>query len=196
MKRSAILSIVVAVTTIAAFAANAAIITLAGPSTATRGEVIFLTATGSTGVGPADEGGISVIGNILYQTAFVDPNVAGSSQNAVVPGWTNGVLDCTTARCRGFNQIAPVGTTPFVPALSDFLVSSTSFIIDPATPLGTVVTFSWQTSPFSGSVLFFGAVSGPGIVTVTIVPEPTTAALLCVGLVGLVTGRRTQQRPG
>ena len=178
-----------------ALSADAAIITLDGPSTATPGQTILLTATGSTGVGPADEGGVSAIGSILYTDAFVNTNVPGSSQNPVSPGWTNGVLDCTTARCRAFNQIAPLGSLPTVPALSDFLVSSTSFIIDPTTPIGTVINFNWITTPLSHNVLFFGAVAGPGV-TVTIVPEPTTAALLCVGFAGLViAGRKTGRRP-
>ena len=176
--------------TFAAVSASAAIVTLAGPSTATPGSNILITATGSTGVGPADVTGVSVLGSILYTDAFVNTNVPGSSQIPVVAGWTNGVLDCTTARCRAFNQIAPVGTTPFVPVLSNFLISSTSFTIDPATPIGQVLTFNWQTTPASQSLLFFGAVPGAGV-TVTVVPEPTTLAMFGLGLLGLaVAGRR------
>src|SRR5262245_47474208 len=155
--------IAAAVATFAALSSGAATITLAGPSTALPGQVIVLTATGSTGVGPADVGGVSVGASILYDDAFVNTNVPGSSQNPVVPGWTNGVLDCSLFRCRAFNQIAPLGSLPTVPALSDFLVSSTSFIIDPTTPIGTVLTFRWMTSPLSMNVLFFGAGASPDV---------------------------------
>src|SRR5262245_57504672 len=120
-------SLMAACVTFTALSANAAMVTLAGPSTATPGSSILITPTGSTGVGPADATGISVLGNITYTDAFVNTNIPGTSQTPVVPGWTNGVLDCTSARCRAFNQIAPLGTTPFVPALSSFLISSTSF---------------------------------------------------------------------
>ncbi|HEX5067697.1 MAG TPA: PEP-CTERM sorting domain-containing protein [Myxococcota bacterium] len=177
--------------TFAAVSASAAIVTLAGPSTALQGSTILITATGSTGVGPADVTGVSVLGSLTYADAFVNTNIPGSSQTPVVAGWTNGVLDCTTARCRAFNQIAPVGTIPFVPVLSNFLISSTSFIIDPATPVGTVLTFNWQTTPTTQGLLFFGATPGAGVTMTVVVPEPTTLAMLGLGLFGLaIAGRR------
>ncbi|HEX5067698.1 MAG TPA: PEP-CTERM sorting domain-containing protein [Myxococcota bacterium] len=192
MKRTLISLMAAAGVMFAGLSASAAIATLAGPSTASPGDVILITATGSTGVGPADVGGVSVLGNITYTDAFVNTNVAGSSQTPVIPGWTNGVLDCTLTRCRAFNQIAPVGSLPTVPALSGFLISSTSFIIDPATPIGTVLNFNWQTSPTTQGLLFFGATPGAGVqLTVVPVPEPTTLALFGLGLFGLaVAGRR------
>src|SRR5262245_56700401 len=107
-----------AVATFAALSSSAAIITLDGPSTAMPGETILLTATASTGVGPADMGGVSIVAHISYTNAFVNTNEPGSSQNPVIPGWTNGVLNCTTSTCRVFNQIAPVGSLPTVPALN------------------------------------------------------------------------------
>src|SRR5262245_8727782 len=192
MKRTLISLVAAAGVMLAGLSASAAIVTLAGPSTATPGSSILITATGSTGVGPADVGGVSVLGSILYTDAFVNTNIPGSSQTPVVVGWTNGVLDCTTARCRAFNQIAPVGTVPFVPVLSNFLISSTSFTIDPTTPIGTVLNFNWQTTPASQNLLFFGAVPGAGVqVTVVPVPEPTTLAMFGLGLIGLaIAGRR------
>ena len=190
MKRTLISLMAAAGVVFAGLSASAAIATLAGPGTAAPGDAILITATGSTGVGPADVGGVSVLGSILYTDAFVNTNVPGSSQTPVIPGWTNGVLDCTTARCRAFNQIAPVGSLPTVPALTGFLISSTSFIIDPATPIGTVLNFNWQTTPVSQNLLFFGATPGAGV-QVTVVPEPTTLALFGLGLFGLaVAGRR------
>lgn len=192
MKRTLISLMAAAGVMLAGLSASAAIITLAGPSTVTAGSAILITATGSTGVGPADVGAVSVLGNLTYQDAFVNTNIPGSVQTPVIVGWTNGVLDCTTARCRAFNQIAPVGSLPTVPVLNLFLVSSTSFIVDPATPAGTVLTFNWQTTPSTQQLSFFGAVPGAGVtMTVVAIPEPTTLAMVGLGLLGLaVAGRR------
>src|SRR5262245_16210126 len=154
MTRTLITWIAAAGMMFAAVSASAAIVTLAGPSTASQGGNILITATGSTGVGPADATGVSVRGRLLYNDPLLNTHLPGSSQIAVVANWTNGVLDCTTARCRAFNQIAPLGTTPFTPAISNQLISTTSFLVDPTTPIGTVLTFNWQTTPASQSLLF------------------------------------------
>lgn len=175
--------------TFVALSASAAIVTLSGPLSAGRGEEIIITATASTGVGPADVPSVAVGGNITYQDAFVNPNVAGSTQYLVPGLWALGGLDCTQYRCRAFAQYGVVGAPPFVPALTDFVISQTSFVIDPATPVGTVVTFDWQTSPATKYLNFFGAVAGPGV-QVQVVPEPTTVAMVGLGLLGLALARR------
>ncbi|HEX5067523.1 MAG TPA: hypothetical protein VFY49_15500, partial [Myxococcota bacterium] len=48
-----------------------------------------------------------VQGNISYTDAFVNTAVSQNEQFALPGGWLPGVLDCTTARCRAFNQVRP-----------------------------------------------------------------------------------------
>jgi hypothetical protein len=192
MKRTLISLMAAVGVTLAGLSASAAVVTLTGPATATPGSAIILTATGSTGVGPADVAATNAGGNITYQDALVNTNVAVSEQ-FLIPGLGGlGGLDCTTARCRAFNQIGVLGAPAFVPNVTDFVISRTSFIIDPAAAPGTVVTFNWQSAPSSQALNFFGAVAGPGVqVQVVPIPEPTTMAMVGLGLLGLaMAGRR------
>ena len=87
-----------------------------------------------------------------------------------------------------FNQ-SP-GATPF--AVDQLLVSVMTFHADAP----GVAHFNWEENPTSSESLnFFGLTNAPGG-TVTIlgaVPEPTTASLLALGIVGLtLAGRRHQ----
>ena len=148
------------------------------------GETITLTTIVTAN---GDEAANSVAGSILFSDSLLDANAASNVQFAL-PGFGSGFLDCTTNRCRSFNQIVPPGP-PVAPNVTDFLISEVHFIIDPAVAFGTVITFNWQTTPTVATLTFFGVTSAPGYV-VTIVPEPTTAALLGLGLLGLAVAAR------
>ncbi|HEX5064871.1 MAG TPA: PEP-CTERM sorting domain-containing protein, partial [Myxococcota bacterium] len=133
-----------------------------------------------------------VRGNITYTDAFVNTAVPQNEQFALPGGWLPGVLDCTTARCRAFNQVRPTGEPPIAVDVTDFLIARIRFVLDPATPDGTVIDLDWQSTPATQRLDFFGVTSAPGV-SITLyqyVPEPASAALLTLGLAGLALARR------
>lgn len=192
MKRTLTILMTAAVVAFAAASASAVGSVLLGSSDPdanyTPGETITLTVIVTANSG---ESANAALGNITYPDAFININAALNSQTAL-PGFNNAALDCTTARCRAFNQITPPGPA-LVPNVAGFLISQTRFIVDPGTAPGTVINFAWQTTPTTQQLNFFGASPvQPGYsVTVVPIPEPTTAVMIGMGLFGLAfAGRR------
>lgn len=170
-----------------ASAANAASVVLsANAGTYLPGETITLTVTVTADAGETDT---SVFGVIQYQGAVVAPVLLTQSQNplpATANGpWNQGLLPaCTTVNCRAFSQTNPGGTIN----ATNFVIATMQFTA--VGPIGAVGTFNWQSAPVSQRLDFFGVTSAPGT-SITIVPEPTTAAMLGLGLFGLaLAGRR------
>src|SRR5262249_15513466 len=130
----------------------------------------------------------TIFGAINYQDAFVNPNMAGNSQADLFN--TPGALTCTTAFCVAFSQVQSTG--PKALGITNTPIATTTFFVDPTTPNGTVLTFSWRTSPSTQRLDWFGLTNAPSV-TVTVlplIPEPATAALLSVGLLGLALAAR------
>ena len=151
------------------------------------GDTVTLTVTG-------DSQGASTTG-IFGRLLFDNPNIGNLAATTAtqttllalgtIP-WLVGTSTCNASTCDMFNQVGAFGATP-APA-SNLLVSTVSFIAGNA---GTTANVSWETDPGTGFALdFFGITNSPGL-TLTIIPEPTTAALLGLGLFGLAAaGRR------
>src|SRR5215470_3242092 len=98
--------------------------------------------------------------------AGVHSNQPGNSQvnlstvGTAAPGWSPGALTCTTAFCVAFSQVNPNG--PQTVGLTHFLIATTTFTIDPATPQGTVIQFGWRTSPTTQGLDWFGIKNATG----------------------------------
>jgi hypothetical protein len=189
MKRTLISSVVVAFVTAFAVSASAATsVTLSGPGTVLQGGLITLTTTVTSDGGELDN---TVFGAINFPDALVNSNVGGNSQ-VLLPGagWGTGAMLCTTAFCTAFSQVNSIA--PSAVGLTNSVIALTTFNVDPATPAGTVINFAWRTTPSTQRLDWFGITNAPGTsVTVVPIPEPTTVALLGLGLIGLaVAGRR------
>ncbi|HXK25709.1 MAG TPA: PEP-CTERM sorting domain-containing protein [Myxococcota bacterium] len=182
---------VVAVFAVSAGAATS--ITLNASGTFTPGSLITLTTLATSDGG---ETAVTAFGAINYSDALLNSNVPGNSQvnlstiGDAPPGWSSNALLCTTVFCVAFNQTKalPAGTA----GITNTPIATTTFFIDPSVAPGTVINFAWRTTPSTQRLDWFGLTNAPGTsITVAAVPEPTTAALLGLGILGLaVSGRR------
>lgn len=199
MKRTLTMMAAAAVGVFAVSANALTSLTLVPSGTFMPGSLLTLTTIATSNGGETATG---VIGNINYSNAALNavgqpggpagPNtqVSLGTIGDALPGWSNGGLICTTAFCTAFNQTKalPAGTA----GITAVPIAATFFNIDPTTPAGTVLNFVWRTTPTTQGLSWFGLTNTAGVsVTVVPIPEPTTAALLGLGLVGLaVAGRR------
>jgi hypothetical protein len=165
--------------------AQAATVTAtANKSTYGFGETITITTIGdSTGL-TAD----FVLGGLIYAGSLMNAD-GGNTQTKlrVTDGakWTTGPLLTSANTSDSFNQIKPDALSSIPADSSKKLTSVMTFTV--GNTAGTAV-FAWITSGADPTTFFGTTLSAP---TVTIIPEPTTAGLMALGLVGLViAGRR------
>jgi len=165
-----------------AFTAQAATLTMVtDKSTYSVGETITITVTGNS----EGEATTSVIGRITFDPTRTTVLTQTQTQYLSFGGfvmWSLGALNQQPTNFKSFDQIG--GLSP-IPVSNDPLTAVATLSAD---ALG-VVNFNWVTTG-TDALNFFSVSSGPGQ-TITIIPEPTTAALLGMGLLGLaVAGRR------
>jgi len=150
-----------------------------------------------------------VQGQLFYNATWLDPSPTPNTQvnlstvGVASPGWLSGGLACVNNVCTAFNQLHRDLTngnpTQAEGGLTDFPLAVTRFVVDPATPLGTVLRFDWRTTPSTLRLDWFGLTSAPGVeltslpgLSIMVIPEPSTVALLAVGLLSIaLAARRT-----
>lgn len=167
--------------------ANAATLTIGGGGSYNVGDLITLTVSGNAQGGTSD----AVFGRLNFSNPTVAAISTGvpvqntlTSLGGAIPWLGPAALACNANSCTMMDQVQ--GLTSFTP--DNALVSSVSFL---ATTPGTT-NVAWELAAVGFELNFFGLSNAPGTtITVNVVPEPTTAALLGLGLFGLaVAGRR------
>lgn len=168
-----------------AFSAGAATLSVASDqSSYLPSDTITLTVTGDSQGATAN----GIFGRLVFS----------GSGSATITGFTQGVLTSfngfiTWAQSpinQGANFIDLIDYVAGLTALpTDQLLVST--VVLHANGTGTV-NVAWETTATGFQLGFFGLTNAPGTAfAVNVIPEPTTASLLGLGLVGLtVAGRR------
>jgi hypothetical protein len=177
--RSYVLGSVLIALVLVAVSSHAATLSMStDKSTYDVGETITLTIVGDA-EGEADVG---IFGTVVYDPGRT--TVTGQSQSSLTSlggglPWINGVLflDFPNAgTADALNTIAGL-----VPQTPDQLVIS---VITLTADAEGAVNFQWLADGGSESLSFFSLTNAPGA-SITIVPEPSTAFLVGLGLVGL-----------
>ena len=169
---------------LASSASAATIIVDSDKATYLSGETITITTTlTTTGLEP-------ISGFALLELVWSDAQVAGTPGPAQYPTaitsgfftWSVGAGNCLATSCLVLDQLGPVGPCCVYVPDPAVIISTLTMVAD---AIG-LLNFSF------GATIVFGATPtfGANAAVAQIVPEPGTAALLGLALVGLATARR------
>ena len=196
MKRTLISLFAVAFVAAVAVSASATVsvsLNVLGPTTVPAGAVITLQAVVTANGAETDNSIFGAVNQPVGQAVLapLGSQINLSTVGTAAPGWSAGSLLCTTAFCTAFSQIN--GTAPATAGVTGLVIGQLTATLNGSLANGTVVNFNWRTTPTAQRLDWYGITSAPGTsVTIgSIVPEPTTAALIGFGLFGLAfAGRR------
>ena len=179
MKRT--LFVVAALVVFAMGASAASLTVVSNKTTYNIGETITLTVSGSD----AGASAYSIFGRLEYNGALVG---AGTQSQINMGGWVKGSLNAAVGSSVAFDQVA--GLVGLVASnLSD--VSNTPFsTVTLIANAAGLVNVTWNTDLPSGFALTFFGITNSAGTSFTIVPEPSTVALIGLGLIGLAMGGR------
>ena len=195
MKRTLTSLVAVAFVTALAISASASTnvsLSVVGPTTVPAGSVVILAAVVTSDGGELDNAVFGAVNTVSGQFTLASggPQVNLSTVGVAAPGWSSGALTCTTAFCVAFSQVNSNGAA--AAGVTNLAIGSVAATLSGALAPGTVVNFNWRTTPSTQRLDWYGITNAPGTsVTIAAIPEPTTAAMIGLGLFGLAfAGRR------
>ena len=195
MKRTSISLTVAAIVAAFAVSASATVsvsLNVVGPTTVPAGSLVTLQAVVTADDATTDDTLFGAVNDVSGQFTLASggSQVSLGTVGTAAPGWVSGALTCTTVWCAAFNQINSIN--PVTAGVTNLVIGSLTATLNGSLANGTVVNFNWRTTPSTQRLDWYGITSAPGTsVTIGAIPEPTTAALIGIGLFGLAfAGRR------
>ena len=196
MKRTSILALLGLAVGFYAVSASATVsvsLNVVGPTTVPAGSVITLQGVVTANGSETDDTIFGAVNDVSGQFTLASggPQVSLGTVGTMSTGWVSGAMTCTTVWCAVFNQINSIN--PVTAGVTNLVIGTLTATLNSSLANGTVVNFNWRTSPSTQRFDWFGLTNAPGAsVTIgSVIPEPTTAALLGLGIFGLaLSGRR------